>query len=370
MFVSAQGKKRITELKARAEASKVKRKKKPLEWRALQRVADALQPVLRANLRNGIISFQKEMNLAAIQEAVQSRHFAKIENLINWDSLDDKLKKAIERDFQVGVVRGARASEPFFRKAVDRLIPQLRDVSLPFTLQNPAIQAKMKAHLATLRTQIKGQSKKAVNSVLTEINRLIGRSWERAMPPRSTAKLIKRSIGLNDKQAKALTNYEFGLRNKIVGPRSSAVRQGTAFYDEVRNVYFVPSTIKENQINKMVGGYSDRLLKDRATMIANTETISAVNIGQKALWQQAEESGFIVPGSKKKWITTPDDLACDSCLNLNRQMVNMSENFDGGDFGSVDSPPLHPNCRCAMELVMDEKELDREIDRLQREVSV
>jgi SPP1 gp7 family putative phage head morphogenesis protein len=75
--------------------------------------------------------------------------------------------------------------------------------------------------------------------------------------------------------------------------------------------------------------------EDRAEMIARTESAKADVAGNIEGWRV---SGVV---DKKEWIAAPD--CCDDCQELDGQIVDLDDSFDG-DGG--DGPPLHPRCRC------------------------
>jgi len=72
-------------------------------------------------------------------------------------------------------------------------------------------------------------------------------------------------------------------------------------------------------------------------MIARTETIGASNQG--AL-QSYKQSGVV---EKKEWLVSAG--ACEICLDIEAEgAIGLHESFSGG----YDTPPAHPNCRCAI----------------------
>lgn len=100
----------------------------------------------------------------------------------------------------------------------------------------------------------------------------------------------------------------------------------------------------------ITGGWSNQQLasaigesygfsKDRAMMIARTETSMAANRG--AL------EGYKASGTVElvTWLTAGDDLVEEDCLdNEAAGAIPIGEAFPSGD----DAPPAHPNCRCAI----------------------
>ncbi|MCF7861194.1 phage portal protein [Candidatus Woesearchaeota archaeon] len=87
--------------------------------------------------------------------------------------------------------------------------------------------------------------------------------------------------------------------------------------------------------------------KDRAKMIARTETVRARNMGHKAA---AESSGLKL---KKQWDASLDLRTSEVCRNLDGEIIEMNEKFKykGEEF---DLPPAHPNCRSRVIYIQDD----------------
>ena len=83
----------------------------------------------------------------------------------------------------------------------------------------------------------------------------------------------------------------------------------------------------------------------RVRTIAHTEAMTAANEGQKQLWEQAVEDGYLDGDEKMTWIVTPDDKLCPICEALEDTTVPLGEEFPEG------GPPAHPNCRCTVGLI-------------------
>jgi len=100
----------------------------------------------------------------------------------------------------------------------------------------------------------------------------------------------------------------------------------------------VPNT--RNAIMEMWDGFD----KNRAQMIARTETIRSSNAGSEEAWRQA---GI----QKKQWYATLDGRQCPDCVELMEYTkinpITVGGNFSSGDM-SLPYPPLHPNCRCTI----------------------
>jgi HK97 family phage portal protein len=92
----------------------------------------------------------------------------------------------------------------------------------------------------------------------------------------------------------------------------------------------------------------------RAGLIAKTESFRAANWANKEAWKA---SGVV---KTVQWYTAEDDKVCEYCEALDGKEIDINENFynsgdtivgqNGGtttaDYGDVEAPPIHPDCRC------------------------
>ena len=83
--------------------------------------------------------------------------------------------------------------------------------------------------------------------------------------------------------------------------------------------------------------------KDRAELIARTETMRAANAGQREAWRQGVEDGYVEPKERRVWIVTDDDALCEECEPLDGVTAPVDGEYEGD---GEDGPPLHPDCRC------------------------
>ena len=81
----------------------------------------------------------------------------------------------------------------------------------------------------------------------------------------------------------------------------------------------------------------------RGRMIAVTEVTRAYAHGNIEAWKN---SGAV---KGKRWLTANDDLVCEFCGPLNGMKVGLHDAFVNEETGTqYNSPPAHPNCRCAV----------------------
>lgn len=99
--------------------------------------------------------------------------------------------------------------------------------------------------------------------------------------------------------------------------------------------------------------YRNKLVEDRAKVIARTEVADAAMQGRYLGWESGVQSGIIDNQSVKEWIAEPD--ACSICLPLDGMIIGWTGDFPigaNGTTGTTDRmPPAHPNCRCSVALL-------------------
>lgn len=110
------------------------------------------------------------------------------------------------------------------------------------------------------------------------------------------------------------------------------------------------------QISKTIQNVFTFASKTRADRIAETETLRAANVANLTAYKQ---SG-VVQG--KEWFTALDERVCQWCGPIHGKTKSLDINYfnqgekvtgrEGGvldlSFENVDSPPLHPSCRCVL----------------------
>ncbi|RLC88149.1 MAG: hypothetical protein DRJ03_03685 [Chloroflexi bacterium] len=103
-----------------------------------------------------------------------------------------------------------------------------------------------------------------------------------------------------------------------------------------------------DKLGDMIQQEYEPLTTWEAERIARTEAIRATNMGRLIGYNQ---SGMV---KAKQWIVTWDDRLCPDCLEMANQTVPLLAKFIHPSFGQVDTPPLHPNCRCTIVPVLKE----------------
>lgn len=88
----------------------------------------------------------------------------------------------------------------------------------------------------------------------------------------------------------------------------------------------------------------------RALTIGANEARTAVNEGQRLMWNQAVEDGTLSGKEERMW--NIGDNACDDCSDLDGETASLSGEYPNG---GGDGPPLHIGCDCWEDLVTEDR---------------
>lgn len=102
--------------------------------------------------------------------------------------------------------------------------------------------------------------------------------------------------------------------------------------------------LKEGQsiaeIERLIRSSFSDYKKNQSEKVARTEILRASNEGTLDAFKASD----VVVG--KQWLTAMDDRVDPECADLNGKIVELEGNFFKTDYGTGETPPLHPNCRC------------------------
>jgi SPP1 gp7 family putative phage head morphogenesis protein len=153
------------------------------------------------------------------------------------------------------------------------------------------------------------------------------------------------------------------VKKKLRGVTGRFINEGT--YQELVNVN-VSLVVSVQQrfldrlqllIARFIGGGTitwDKLKKGikklgniteaQAAQIARTEVIRAINVGMKDTFKNL---GF----KRWRWVTALDEMVCPVCGSLHGKVIEIEKSFTTFRANPIFNPPVHPNCRCSVEVV-------------------
>lgn len=294
------------------------------DWRRLHALADRLEQSMALDVAEAIALASALLGepeiAAAIMAGVETVYaVAKIEQLAAT------IGAAVEPKVRAIFGQATEASADMLATSSER--PNLRLLG-SFNLTNPFAVSYAQARSAALVTAVDEQTRQSIRDLVT-------RGFSEGRTVQTTARAIRQVVGLNQRQATALVNY----RNAQTGYFSQANFPRTD-----------PAKLAE-RMEARVEAYRQKLIRQRATMIARSETIRAANNGQQLLWKEAQRQGYLSTGVRRFWIITAG--ACKFCAPIpamNADGVGIDQPFDT-PIGSIDNPgDPHPNCRCAQRI--------------------
>jgi len=199
---------------------------------------------------------------------------------------------------------------------------------MEFDRTNPEAVKWARTRAAQLVTEVTAETQKAIRHI-------IARAFREGIAPRESARLIRDVVGLRTDQ----TDSVLALRTRLL----AAERKAGA------SITVPPRGLGADRISAILKRQAQRQLRQRALLIARTETIAASNAGQQELWRQAVSSGLLRGNELQMWTVSFDERLCPVCRPLNGVTVPMGVPFQTS-LGPVYAPPAHPNCRCAVVL--------------------
>ena len=204
-----------------------------------------------------------------------------------------------------------------------RQMPANVQASLNYDTSNPRIRDYIGQRTGNLITT-------SEDGMMEAVRAMTHGALSKGMNVEQSAALIRDSIGLNAPQARALANFKAGQ-----------MAAGHA----------------QDVVDQRVAAYSERLLDQRANMIARTEVRNAQNAGQLDVWRQGVEDELLPAESKKVWQV--DGNPCEEwCEQMDGEAVPLNDRWEvkstkGNGTRYVDVPSeIHPHCMCIMQVQM------------------
>lgn len=189
---------------------------------------------------------------------------------------------------------------------------------------------------------IQGQAANVVRAQLLDAIR-------RGANPEEAAKALQSVIGLNARQAQAVTNFRRLLQT---GDRTALTRalRDKRFDRTLLQAVNSKTALTEEQIDAMVERYAARSLAYRAATIARDESMAASTGGIRDAYVQAVQTGRLYASEvTRRWQLVFDERLCPICASiplLNPQGVGVLQPYMSIQ-GPIWAPQVHTNCRCS-----------------------
>jgi hypothetical protein len=297
----------------------------------LLQAADRYEGRFKATFNRAVREGRAKVRVGQAARAFARRDRAgvELEALKGLTAMTKRLEATIESPILSCLAAGADvAAAALPRKARSVKVARAKTprITFRFDRTNPQATIWARQHAADLVTDVTGETRKAIRRVIT-------RAFTDNLPPRESARLLRKIVGLTESQEESLDR----LRHALQENPGKMVRMG-------ERKFRAPTT--KTGIQNIIERQSDRMLRNRSIMIARTETIRASNEGQTQLWMQAVAAGKLPRNVERIWITTQG--ACpEICEPLESKRASLNGSFEG----KYEAPPAHPGCRCTTGIV-------------------
>tara|TARA_R110002167_G_scaffold93122_2_gene249816 strand:+ start:14502 stop:15488 length:987 start_codon:yes stop_codon:yes gene_type:complete len=156
--------------------------------------------------------------------------------------------------------------------------------------------------------------------------------------PKQQAKAFVDSIGLTERQVKAVNNYNRLLREGDGEALNRALRD-KRFDRTVRRAMESGQQLTEAQMGKMTDRYRERYLQYRSRVIARTEALRSVHQGKHAMYEQAIQNGDLdARNLTQEWETSLKDNVRDSHVDMHGQIQPWGQMFISGKGNAAPHP--------------------------------
>lgn len=302
-----------------------RRMKKRRSSKDAREILDRLQSYLDENTEepvNFLAGFWKDQ-----QNAIS---YPELREAVKQGVLSEETFRLWQQDYSVLV---AEKMAPLWQSAITAGSigqPLMDGRGFELNLQTPGVLSWINERGADFVTSSTLEQKKAITSLLQK--KIVDEHTVDEL-----ARLIRPCIGLTDRQAKAV--------QKLYDKVSDTLKE--------QHPRMKPENVRKKALDT-AQKYSERLHRQRAYTIAQTEMAFAYNQGADQGIRQAQEQG-LVGETRKRWSTSGDDNVCPVCDALDGVEIDMDDSFDfkGRELfeGQKMLPPAHPRCACAVQYI-------------------
>lgn len=158
--------------------------------------------------------------------------------------------------------------------------------------------------------------------------------------------------GINADEVKGLVDDYIGLNNRQIDQLERFRYEQELQIRQAKPVNRMFLTKKDKKVvDERVSAYAARLRAQRSLVISEVEQVRMVNTLQQAHWDEMVRTGQMPESQLKKWVTRHDEMVCFECSEMDGKKIPVTESWDTKTRHEVvDFPPMHPRCRCLIEL--------------------
>lgn len=277
----------------------------------LDRMARRAEPEVRAEFVAVWETMQERYaDINLLTQALADRRSNLVQQGLPWQGLINALYVEYHRIFRRLFERGGQAQFDALLTKADR--------PTAFDLKHPEAERWARQYAAQLVQGLTRKTQRAMAQAIAELIRL-------QVPPAEGARILRQMLGLTPRYARAVVNFQQDLRVRGFPP---------------------------DYIQGKADEYAQRLLNHRSRTVARTETLRALQEGQRQSFTQAVEQGVLVKDrTRRQWVTAADERVCPICAPMDGVLTTLDEPWQTSE-GPVQIPTdSHIQCRCPVVLV-------------------
>ena len=287
---------------------------------------DEISPAFREAFEEAVADITNTAQMASLEAAIANGDIQAALRALNlgpefWAPLD----RAMGQAFEQGAIWQLSQTLPKGAGLAGRL--QIR-----FNGRHTRAEAWTRSHGARLVTEVAASVQEAVQVVI-EDGLAAGRGPRKVALDvagkinRATGSREGGIVGLTGQQARYVTNARAELENLDGAYFERKLRDGR-FDRTIAKAIREGKPLAQADIDRIIGRYSDRMLKHRGEVISRTEALTALNAGRhEGIMQMAEKAGLPESAVMVEWVSTPDSRTRDSHRSLHGSKVKMGEPF-------------------------------------------
>lgn len=277
---------------------------KKLTRRQLEKLAESFEPAIRKAFLDAANDIRNQASVRIVAQMIEAGRVDALAEVLGVNAARfAPLVEAVRTAYLRSALLAA-GEIPTLRSSVSLggpwAAPKGYQVAWSFDITNPQAESWLREHSSKLVTSIVEDQRNNIRAVVAE-GMAIGRG------PRQTALDVvgrvgvtgRRSggiIGLTSQQAQFVANARAELSDPArMANYFSRQRRDKRFDATVRKAMKGGKALTPDQIDKITGRYSDKLLQLRGEVVSRTESLTAMNAAREESYRQAIEAGDLLP---------------------------------------------------------------------------
>src|SRR5665213_836405 len=196
----------------------------------------------------------------------------------------------------------------------------------PANLSNPSAVDYLTLELPTLISEISVEQQRIVQNILLK-------GITQGRDAAQIAREIRDSVGLTEQQSQWVSNFREQLESGEDGNFTPVdERRLSAVDSDAAQAEFDAETTDQATVDGLVNKYTSSLVNYRALTIAVSEVNNACRLGQKDIWNQAVDQGYLNPDiTVRNWLTAGDELVREdhaAVPDMNPDGIGLTDNYD------------------------------------------